>query len=36
MQDSVSQDIQKVAQALLKAVYIPGANIAVCLNSALK
>jgi len=35
MQDSVSQEIHKAAQALLKAVYIPGANIAVCLNSTL-
>jgi len=35
MQDSVSQEIHKAAQALLKAVYISGANIAVCLNSTL-
>jgi hypothetical protein len=34
MQDSVSQDIQKAAQALLMA-YVPGTNIAVCLNATL-
>ena len=32
MQDSVSQEIHKAAQALLKAVYISGANIVVSLN----
>lgn len=35
MQDSISQEIHKAAQALLKAVCIPGADIAVCLHSAL-
>lgn len=35
MQDSISQEIQKAAQALLEATYIPGANIAAHLNSTL-
>lgn len=35
MQDSVSQEIHKAAQAFLEAVYIPGTNIEVCLNSTL-
>jgi hypothetical protein len=35
MQDSVSQEIHKAAQALLKEAYSSGANIAVSLNSTL-
>lgn len=35
MQSSASQEIHKAAQALLQAVYIPGTNIAVSLNSTL-
>ncbi len=35
MQEFISQEIHKAAQALLKAVCVPGANVAVCLHSTL-